>query len=666
MQPAPRVIPFRQSLASLITKQRHGARWLASASSSNKRDFAQAVTAKDGGKIWTTFSDLKTNKELQLLESRSCHSLSKYVAWASNEPYPSWPRLRELAFFAACRGYSEGLLACFRQYLAQQTPKELLFTYAEFRKVASPKHKQDANTHVAPEADSMQLLFCAITACAMLDSFNLAFQISIETPLLKLPLASLDAFIKTVPVVDDNPELAAKVNDYVRRLHTARLVARSTALESHVRNLARDNKPSALYDLWAKIADGLRGPQPWIQPRTQSPIVRPVILEERVWPLFMSTFYKLGRPDLAKLVWETAAPLGIAPTIEMWESFLSYYCSEGSFQEAVAIWSAMKDLQVILPASAYTSFIRALRRAGRLDEAMALLNERRNAGQDTKDFILPMCNYMLDSLYTFKRVDEATRLFESMVAEGPLPTVETYNAVLKHYKLIGGLEGITSILNRMAETNIRPDVASCTIVVDALIASNHGKAIPEVLKAMTEGSVASNVNTCSVIIRHLLQNHSLPNLRAALDILVEMESPNSHLTSPNVVIYTQLIEGHIKCRDIRSDQIWIAVEELLQRMVNHKIAPNAVTYEVLYKGAIAHSKAQLALSYFQRQVQQGIGFGDNVACILLAGFMQLRELGYAHQVLEVLDSAIPTKSEGLQTLISKLTRYMQGSKQKSY
>lgn len=647
----------------------------ASTFNASLHELLHAISVWDANRVWHSFSHLKTHDRLHKIGEHSFQSLSAYVASAATrQRNPNWSQLEDMAFYTAVQGYSEGLLACFKHHLARDAPKELLSAYARLRKLSPPSAPipgqeelppQDDQPEsivsetpyiLPPKGDSMEMLLCAIVACAMLDSFELALRISIESP-FKLPIDPAMTFMKGLSIFDRRQELGVRVAQYIRGLHTARLVARPPSLEKHVRNITRDNNVASLSDLWSRIVQGMRGPYPWLQPHTEMQAIRPVVLCESAWSLFISSFLRLRRPDLAKAVWEMSEQFHVTPSKGMWDSLLDYYCRQGSFEEASAIWSRLRNSSVEPTATSYAAILEALWRTKKKTKAVALFNELMASHELPRDTLLPVCNSQLAKYYSIGELEAAVKLVKSMIEHGPSPTSETYNVTLHHYKSVADLRNVSSTLRDMAIAGVAPDVASFTIVLDALMRADRTDAVEKLLRLMSALGVESNAITCSSIIDNLIRKRDLHSLKMASDMLLEMESPHSGLVPPNEVIYTQLIEGFIRCPEVAAEEVWVAVDELLERMTKRKVLPNAVTYEILYKGAFSHKNAKLAMSYVQRQIQQGIHFGDNVGCILLEGFLQLQETNYSDQILGVLEQAIPKKSLQLQAFISQARQH---------
>lgn len=320
---------------------------------------------------------------------------------------------------------------------------------------------------------------------------------------------------------------------------------------------------------------------------------------ESCWSVCLSNFIALGRTDLAMDVWKQLQERQVRPTPRIWNALLDGYGRAKNHTAALQTWSAAvkqastdsAKSEKLPDEQMYTTMINIHFRAKQVDEAMALLSDIK-AKSDRSGGPLRVqvetFNAALHGLFLNRRHAQAQGLLDEMVSKGPAPNIGTINTFIRAHARVGDLQSLATTLRLADKLKLTPDIVTFTTVLDALLRDGGESATDAVVKTlgiMNSMGVQANVVTYTAMIKACLVGAEAAQLDvASQNLLGDANGRKSGRRSSN--------EARIE-----------AALELLDRMLEAKVAPSEIAYSALIGGclqnpdAVAHAVSTKALPH---------------------------------------------------------------------
>jgi len=274
--------------------------------------------------------------------------------------------------------------------------------------------------------------------------------------------------------------------------------------------------------------------------------------------LFILAFAGLNHIEAATIVWNDMLGAGHAPTVHSWNALLMGCGRARDTKFLLLLWKKMIDTGVVPDAFLWTTRTHALFAAGSIREGVESLREM--AKTETARPNLNTINAALAGLMKNSYAKEARSVLEYGVKVlGIRPDLVTYNTLLKGHMDLGNIQEALKILGTMEENDIKPDVVTCTIILNGLY--KHMAATAASLGGLGDENTNVNQTTLFSICTHLLQQMRLSGITA------------------NVNFYTVLIDGllHPSSGNI------LAARDILRIMQNRGVEGSAATYTVFVR-----------------------------------------------------------------------------------
>lgn len=304
---------------------------------------------------------------------------------------------------------------------------------------------------------------------------------------------------------------------------------------------------------------------------------------ESCWSVCLSNFIASGRTELAMKVWTEFQQKQFRPTPRIWNALLDGYGQAKNYSAAQQTWStaikqASSDTSIaqVPDEQMYTTMINIHFRAKKDDEALSLLAEMvahsdRNGGRlqtGAETF-----NAVLHGLFLNKRQTQAQALLEEMLTKGPRPNIGTINTFLRAHGRVGDLQALATTLRLADKLKLVPDVVTFTTILDALLrkgGESATEAVVRTLDIMNSTRVQPNVVTYTAMIKACL---------------VGAEAAQLDLASKSML-------GNTVSRKRSDTSVRIeAALQLLDRMLQAKVAPSEITYTALIGGCLQNPDA---------------------------------------------------------------------------
>ncbi|SPO32781.1 uncharacterized protein UTRI_05714_B [Ustilago trichophora] len=314
---------------------------------------------------------------------------------------------------------------------------------------------------------------------------------------------------------------------------------------------------------------------------------------ESCWSVCLSNFIASGRTELAMDVWTHFQQRQLRPTSRIWNALLDGYGRAKNYTAASQTWStAIKSARTdssstnLPDEQMYTTMINIHFRAKKIEEALALFSDMK--AQSTRhggklQVQAETFNAVLHGLFFNGRQVQAQELLNEMLSKGPAPNIGTVNTYLRAYARVGDLQSLASTLRLADKLKLTPDVVTFTTVLDALLRKGGESATDSVVKTldiMASLGVQPNVVTYTAMIKACLVGAEAAQLDMASQSMLGDTTGRSRRQQ-------QSQQEQMSSNDVRIE----AALELLDRMVEAKVAPSEITYTALIGGCLQNPDA---------------------------------------------------------------------------
>ena len=402
---------------------------------------------------------------------------------------------------------------------------------------------------------------------------------------------------------------------------------------------------------------------------------------------FLTGFAKLRMLSQANTIWVWLYEHGFTPGVVAWSGLIAGYASRGDVNAVEATWAQMLDSGVKPDGWAYLERARAYFEAKMPDEAMrvadALLADKHAVGSFSGGAVSPLVyTTLIGGLLSNGRHDAARAVLDQM---GPQLNIHAVNLILK--RATQGRKPdfakIVETLRFVAEHELQPDVITFTMVLQALLTQGQRDAPTKLMAIMESMGIKPSTTTYGAIIHSLARTGNPDELKAAVEVLNEMER-NGQQT--NEIIYTSLIQGFLRAiaQDPRAEDsdgqhpYFKAALTLKSRMEGRHLALNRVGFNAIISAGLSlHSPwgTALALEAFrdlrklkgvgaraggdQREIQRDgstVGAADTWY-VLLDGFAQQADWARAREAVSEMERAgFEVRTSRLRRLVDNIMR----------
>ncbi|EIN14122.1 hypothetical protein PUNSTDRAFT_58810 [Punctularia strigosozonata HHB-11173 SS5] len=505
-----------------------------------------------------------------------------------------------------------------------------------------PEETPSADTDVVTAGIRLPLgetrLLLAVIAChAARNDIRTALQLvlPLNRPFLRL---TVQDFIKSL---DSDQTLAAQTSDFIRKLRVSRTVGHPRAFVLHVGNMGETKKWTLLRNFYADLLEGLSGTDAWIAPHPSlANASHPVVLQESGWAALLAASIACGQTAHARTIWDDLVRFGVHPSTTVWNGLLQGFSQIGDIEGTLATWSSMRK-HVKPDASTFQVLIMILFKARRLDEALSCLADFESYPSKAPDLkqstILVVYNIAINGLLACKQDLRAFTLLEKLHANGPKPDITTYNTFLAHYGRIGDLHSLAKILQRIQDHDLKGDVVTFSVILSALLKAGRSDAPQIVTSLMRKMEVDVNVAIYTSIIDAMLRERDERHLKAAMELLWQMERNTSPESQPNLVTYVAALAGIHKHRWVEPRTAADYRELILKRMRERNIPLNQASFHILIKACLQNPDTEgveQALAYYRKMLKSDVPVDKDTWFLLLSGLRRRQEWEIARGLVD--------------------------------
>ncbi|CDY60361.1 BnaCnng36130D [Brassica napus] len=250
----------------------------------------------------------------------------------------------------------------------------------------------------------------------------------------------------------------------------------------------------------------------------------------------------------------------VAPSVVTYNSLI-----DGQCRSARELFDSLEEKGVDANVVMYTALIDGYCKSDKLEEAKLILKKMlsKSCLPNTSTF-----NALIHGLCTDGKLSEAMLLEKKMVEKGDFDHAE------KRYCNAGRMKEAEGMMEKMKEDGVFPDSITYSSLIKGYADQGLTDSAFGVLKCMLDAGCEPSHHTFLSLIKHL----------------VEMK----HGKENDLCLTSNMIEFDI-------------VVELLDKMAEHGVTPNARSYEILIKGICETGNLRVAEKVLERMMQQEEG-----------------------------------------------------------
>ncbi|KAF8081969.1 hypothetical protein N665_0854s0009 [Sinapis alba] len=296
---------------------------------------------------------------------------------------------------------------------------------------------------------------------------------------------------------------------------------------------------------------------------------RGLVPDQWTYNSFIDSLCKRKRVEEARELFDSLEEKGVDANVVMYTALIDGYCKSDNLEEAKLILEKMLSKSCLPNSSTFNALIHGLCTDGKLSEAMLL--EKKMVEKGVQSTVITDTILIHRMLKEGDFDDAERRLQEMLMISGTRPDAHTYTTFIQSYCSAGRLKEAEDMMGKMKEDGVFPDSITYSSLIKGYGDQGLTDSAFDVLKCMLDAGCEPSQHTFLVLIKHL----------------VEMK----HGKKNDLCLTSNMIEFDI-------------VVELLDKMVEHGVTPNAKSYEMLIKGICETGNLRVAEKVLERMQQE--------------------------------------------------------------
>ncbi|KAJ8420377.1 hypothetical protein Cgig2_026800 [Carnegiea gigantea] len=239
-------------------------------------------------------------------------------------------------------------------------------------------------------------------------------------------------------------------------------------------------------------------------------------------------------------LFEEMLRVGLSPDEVTYTTLINAYCAEGNIEEAFHLHDEMMQKGILPDTVTYNVLINGLNKQARTKEAKRLLlklfYEDSVPSSITYDKLIESCSHiefksgvaLLKGFCMKGLMNEADRVFESMLQTNHKPTEAVYNILIHGHSKCGNLHKAYKLYKEMVHSGFIPHTVMVIALIKALFREEMNKELGEVLEDVLRSCKLTDAELAKALVE---VNNKEGNMDAVFNVLTEMAKdgllPNS-------------------------------------------------------------------------------------------------------------------------------------------
>jgi pentatricopeptide repeat protein len=255
-----------------------------------------------------------------------------------------------------------------------------------------------------------------------------------------------------------------------------------------------------------------------------------------------------------------------------YSTLMKAHVATGQMSRAFGLLEDMTQMD-LLDAFAFNILLEGLARRKQWRQAKELLEQMEQAGVRPD---LMSYSHVITACVRASRMDEAKKTFRAMQDTGMVPNRQLYSTMMAGFGATGALNEAQQLFKQMQERRVRPNEYTMSSLVEAYLKAGYAADAIKIQERLPEMQLKMDDVLETQKIRALAQQGNFSMATEALQaLLARRREEDGRRASLGAIPYNEIIK-----QAQRQGQTAIATETLTL-MLQHKVAPNRMTYELV-------------------------------------------------------------------------------------
>ncbi|XP_027360486.1 pentatricopeptide repeat-containing protein At3g18110, chloroplastic [Abrus precatorius] len=328
--------------------------------------------------------------------------------------------------------------------------------------------------------------------------------------------------------------------------------------------------------------------------------------------------------DIASQIFSDMRFSGVEPSECVYQSMVSVYCRMGLPETAHhLLYHAEKKGLMLDNASVYIDIVETYGKLKVWQKAESLVGSLR---QRCSKVDRKVWNALIDA-YAFSGCYERARaIFNTMMRDGPSPTVDSINGLLQALIVDGRLNELYVVIQELQDMGLKISKSSILLTLEAFAQAGNLFEVQKIYNGMKAAGYFPTMHTYRIMIRLLCKCKKIRDVEV---MLCEMEEAGF---KPDLPLCNSMLKLYLGIEDFKSMGI------IYQKIQDAGLKPDEETYNTLIIMYCRDCRPEEGLSLMQKMRSLGLEPKSDTYRSLIAAFSKLQLYEQAEELFEELRS----------------------------
>ncbi|KAL7086615.1 hypothetical protein ACP275_13G011600 [Erythranthe tilingii] len=330
--------------------------------------------------------------------------------------------------------------------------------------------------------------------------------------------------------------------------------------------------------------------------------------------MLITAYGKLGQFNKAERVLGYMHRKGYPPHVVSYTGLMEAYGRGGQFNKAEAIFRRMQSSGPEPSAVTYQIILKSFVEGDKFKEAEEIFDtlldkEKSPLKPDQKMFHMMIYMYKKAGNY-----EKARKIFSMMPERGAPQTTVTYNSLMSFET---SYKEVANIYDQMQRADIRPDVVSYALLINAYGKARREEEALAVFEEMLDAGVRPTQKAYNILLDAFAISGMVEQAR------VVFKSMRRDRCTPDLFSYTTMLSAYVNASDMDG------AEKFFKRIKTDGFEPNVVTHGTLIKGYAKANDLEKMLEKYESMRVDGIKPNPTIFTTIMDAFGKNKDFGSA-------------------------------------
>ncbi|TKY50705.1 Pentatricopeptide repeat-containing protein [Spatholobus suberectus] len=357
--------------------------------------------------------------------------------------------------------------------------------------------------------------------------------------------------------------------------------------------------------------------------------------------MLITAYGKLGDFNSAEKILGLMNKNGYPPNVVSQTALMEAYGKGGRYNNAEAIFRRMQKWGPAPSALTYQIILKTFVQGDKFKEAEEVFDTLLN---DEKSPLKPDQKMFNMMIYMYRKAgsyEKARKTFALMAERGIEQSTVTYNSLMSfetNYK------EVSNIYDQMQRADLRPDVVSYALLVNAYGKARREEEALAVFEEMLDAGVRPTRKAYNILLDAFSISGMVDQARTVF------KSMRRDRYFPDLCSYTTMLSAYVNASDMEG------AEKFFKRLIQDGFEPNVVTYGTLIKGYANINDLEMVMKKYEEMLGRGIKANQTILTTIMDAYGKSVDFGSAvHWFKEMESSGIPPDQKARNVLLSLAT-----------